>query len=131
MVKIESIKYAGYSRDNSGVMRFRTATTHKRVSQLEALGDEVHMVCINDVYTKSAAAKELLRIDHANGAKELEAFYTAQVRDENPFAKPKKARTVTVKKSELVADEGKMSAKEAAKVRADFNARVKAAYEAN
>jgi hypothetical protein len=46
---------------------------------------------------KSAAAKELLRLDHANGAKELEAFYTAQVRDENPFARPKKARTVKVK----------------------------------
>ena len=81
----DAIIYAGYSRLADGTMKFRTATTHKRVSQLEALGEEVHMVIINDVYTKSAAAKELLRIDHANGAKELEKFYTAQVRDENPF----------------------------------------------
>jgi hypothetical protein len=127
----DAIIYAGYSRDKSGVMRFRTATTQKRVEQLEALGEEVHMRIINDVYTKSDAAKELLRLNHANGAKELEAFYAAQVRDENPFATPKRARTVTIKKSALAADEGKMSAKEAAKIRAEFNARVKAAYEAN
>jgi 3-deoxy-D-manno-octulosonic acid (KDO) 8-phosphate synthase len=125
----DAIIYAGYSRDKSGVMRFRTATTQKRVEQLEALGEEVHMRIINDVYTKSAAAKELLRLDHANGVAELEAFYTAQVRDENPF-KAKQARTVTIKKSELT-NEPKMSAKEAAKVRAEFNARVNAAYEAN
>jgi thioesterase domain-containing protein len=81
----DAIIYAGYSRLANGTMKFRTATTHKRVSQLEALGEEVHMVIINDVYTKSAAAKELLRLDHARGVKELEAFYTAQVRDENPF----------------------------------------------
>lgn len=126
----DAIIYAGYSRDKSGAMRFRTATTQRRVEQLEALGDEVYMVIINDVYTKSAAAKELLRINHANGVAELEAFYSSFVRDENSFAKPKKARTVVVKKSELT-DEINMSAKEAAKIRAEFNAKIKAAYEAN
>jgi hypothetical protein len=98
------------------------------------------MRIIPDVYTKSAAAKELLRLDHANGAKELEKFYAAQVRDENPFAKPKKARTVQVKisKSDVVENyfsqvesEQPMSSNQAARVRAEFNARVKAAYEAN
>jgi hypothetical protein len=127
----DAIIYAGYSRDKTGKMRFRTATTQKRVEQLEALGEEVYMRIINDVYTKSDAAKELLRLDHANGAKELEAFYAAQVRDENPFAKPKKARTVKIKKSELIVDEGKMSAKEAARIREEFNARLRAVYEAN
>ena len=83
----DAIIYAGYSRQADGTMKFRTATTQKRVDQLVALGEEVHMRIINDVYTKSAAAKELLRLDHANGAKELEAFYVAQVRDENPFKK--------------------------------------------
>jgi hypothetical protein len=43
------------------------------------------MILINPVYSKSAAAKELLRLDHANGVKELEQFYTKFVRDENPF----------------------------------------------
>ena len=135
----DAIIYAGYSRLADGTMKFRTATTQKRVEQLEAMGEEVHMRIINDVYSKSAAAKELLRLDHANGVKELEAFYTAQVRDENPFAKPK-ARTVKVKiaKEDLVENyfsrvesEQPMSAKEARKIRAQFNARVKEAYEAN
>ena len=91
----DAIIYAGYSRLADGTMKFRTATTQKRVDQLVALGEEVHMRIINDVYSKSAAAKELLRLDHANGAKELEAFYVAQVRDENPFKKT--ARVVKIK----------------------------------
>ena len=136
----DAIIYAGYSRLADGTMKFRTATTQKRVDQLVALGEEVHMRIINDVYTKSAAAKELLRLDHANGAQELEAFYTAQVRDENPFVKPKKARTVKVKvsKSDPVEDyflaveaDQPVSRKEAARLRAEFNERVRIAYEAN
>jgi hypothetical protein len=127
----DAIIYAGYSRLADGTMKFRTATTQKRVDQLVALGEEVHMRIINDVYSKSEAAKELLRLDHANGAKELEKFYAAQVRDENPF-KPKKARTVKIKRSELATnDDEKLTPKQAAQVRAEFNARVKAAYEAN
>jgi hypothetical protein len=127
----DAIIYAGYSRLADGTMKFRTATTQKRVDQLVALGEEVHMRIIPDVYSKSAAAKELLRLDHANGARELEAFYAAQVRDENPFAKPKKTRTVKIKKSELIADDVKLTPKQAAKIRAEFNERVREAYEAN
>jgi hypothetical protein len=133
----DAIIYAGYSRLADGTMKFRTATTQKRVDQLVALGEEVHMRIINDVYTKSAAAKELLRLDHANGAKELEAFYVAQVRDENPFKKTTRLVKVKVPNKAMVHLVGakveveKMSAKEAAKIRAEFNAKVKAAYEAN
>jgi hypothetical protein len=134
----DAIIYAGYSRLADGTMKFRTATTQKRVDQLVALGEEVHMRIINDVYSKSAAAKELLRLDHANGAKELEAFYTAQVRDENPFAKPKKAKTVVVKKARLIvgsvsvgADDAPYTPKQAAKIRAEFMKKLAEAYEAN
>jgi hypothetical protein len=133
----DAIIYAGYSRLADGTMKFRTATTQKRVDQLVALGEEVHMRIINDVYSKSAAAKELLRLDHANGAKELEAFYSAQVRDENPFAKPN-ARTVKVRakgikisRAAAEADDEKLTPKQAAKIRAEFNERVRVAYEAN
>ena len=134
----DAIIYAGYSRLADGTMKFRTATNEARVNQLVAFGEEVHMILINGVYSKSAAAKELLRLDHANGAKELERFYTAQVRDENPF-KVKKARTVIVKVPNMAmvhlvgakVEVEKMSSKEAAKIRAEFNAKVKAAYEAN
>jgi hypothetical protein len=133
----DAIIYAGYSRLADGTMKFRTATTQKRVDQLVALGEEVHMRIIPDVYTKSAAAKELLRLDHANGAKELEKFYAAQVRDENPFKKTTRLVKVTVPNKAMVHLVGakvqveKMTAKEAAKIRAEFNAKVKAAYEAN
>jgi hypothetical protein len=132
----DAIIYAGYSRDKSGKMRFRTATTQKRVEQLEALGEEVHMRIINDVYSKSSAAKELLRLDHANGVAELEAFYTAQIRDENPFAKPKgtvriRARKVKISKVAAEANDVKLTPRQAAKVREEFNARLKEAYEAN
>lgn len=133
----DAIIYAGYSRLADGTMKFRTATTQKRVEQLEAMGEEVHMRIINDVYTKSAAAKELLRLDHANGAKELEAFYAAQVRDENPFKKTTRLVKVKVPTKFMAQMTGarveveKMTAKEAAKIRAEFNAKVKAAYEAN
>ena len=133
----DAIIYAGYSRDKFGKMRFRTATTQKRVEQLEALGEEVYMRIINDVYTKSDAAKELLRLDHANGVAELEAFYAAQVRDENPFAKPKdrtvrvKVRRLKVAKAAAEADDIRLTPKQAAKIREEFNARLKDAYEAN
>jgi hypothetical protein len=129
----DAIIYAGYSRLADGTMKFRTATTQKRVDQLVALGEEVHMRIINDVYTKSAAAKELLRLDHANGAKELEKFYVAQVRDENPF-RVVKLKVPSVAMQQLVGaeiEEQPLTAKEARKIRAEFNRKVKAAYEAN
>lgn len=129
----DAIIYAGYSRLADGTMKFRTATTQKRVDQLVALGEEVHMRIIGDVYSKSAAAKELLRLDHAHGAKELEKFYTAQVRDENPF-RVIKLKVPSVAMQQLVGaeiEEQPLSAKEARKIRAEFNRKVKAAYEAN
>jgi hypothetical protein len=91
------------------------------------------MRIINDVYSKSAAAKELLRLDHANGAKELEKFYAAQVRDENPF-RVVKLKVPSVAMQKLVGaeiEEEPLTAKEARKIRAEFNRKVKAAYEAN
>ena len=129
----DAIKYAGYSRLANGTMKFRTATTHKRVTQLETLGEEVHMIIINDVYTKSAAAKELLRLDHAKGVQELEQFYSAQVRDENPF-RVVKLKVPSVAMQQLTGaeiEEQPLTAKEARKIRAEFNRKVKAAYEAN
>jgi hypothetical protein len=64
------------------------------------------------------------------------------IKDENPFAKPKKAakpRTVKVKKPRLVlsptvsvgADDAPYTPKQAAKIRAEFMKKLKVAYEAN
>ena len=52
------IVYAGYSRQADGTMKFRTATNEARVNQLVSFGEEVHMIPIGPVSSKSAAAKE-------------------------------------------------------------------------
>ena len=119
----DPIVFAGYSRQADGTMKFRTATNEARVNQLVAFGEEVHMIRINPVYSKSAASKELLRLDHANGAKELEQFYSNQVRDENPF-RVVKVKVPTVFMQELTSakiEEEPMTRKEAARLRAEWN----------
>jgi hypothetical protein len=123
----DAIIYAGYSRLADGTMKFRTATNEARVNQLVAFGEEVHMILINGVYSKSAAAKELLRLDHANGARELEKFYTAQVRDENPFKKTTKVvklKVPSVAMQQLVGaqiETEELGTAEARKIRNEWN----------
>ena len=119
----DAIIYAGYSRLADGTMKFRTATNEARVNQLVAFGEEVHMILINPVYSKSAAAKELLRLDHARGAKELEQFYTKFVRDENPF-RVVKLKVPSVAMQQLVGAEietEELGTAEARKIRNEWN----------
>ena len=119
----DAIIYAGYSRLADGTMKFRTATNEARVNQLIAFGEEVHMILINGVYSKSAAAKELLRINHANGARALEQFYSKQVRDENPF-RVVKLKVPSVAMQQLVGAEievEELSTAEARKIRDAWN----------
>jgi hypothetical protein len=70
-------------------------------------------------------------MDYMGKNPECVAFFVNHARDDNPFAKPKKAKTVTVKKSELTDDNEKLTARQRAKLRAEFNERVRIAYEAN
>ncbi len=143
------IQYAGYSIVKDGTWKFRTATDAKRISQLEAFGESVYMVSIRPVATKGAAAKELLAMDYMGKDPACVAFFVEHARDENPFAKPKKARTVKVKASSLVEPardrkgrvrdieqfwtwfNTKSKPSESARVRAEFCERVREAYEAN
>ena len=135
----KQIQYAGYSIVKDGTWKFRTATDEKRIFQLEAFGESVYMVSIKPVATKGAAAKELLAMDYMGKNPECVAFFVKHARDENPF-KPKKARTVKVKVSKsdpvesyflAVEADQPISRKEAARLRAEFNERVRIAYEAN
>jgi hypothetical protein len=135
----KQIQYAGYSILKDGTWKFRTATDEKRIYQLEAFGESVYMVSIRPVATKGAAAKELLAMDYMGKDPECVAFFVKHARDENPF-KPKKARTVKVKVSKsdpvesyflAVEADQPISRKEAARLRAEFNERVRIAYEAN
>jgi hypothetical protein len=136
----KQIQYAGYSIVKDGTWKFRTATDEKRIFQLEAFGESVYMVSIRPVATKGAAAKELLAMDYMGKDPECVAFFVKHAKDENPFAKPKKARTVKVKVSKsdpvesyflAVEADQPVSRKEAARLRAEFNERVRIAYEAN
>ena len=135
----KQIQYAGYSIVKDGTWKFRTATDEKRIAQLEAFGESVYMVSIRPVATKGAAAKELLAMDYMGKDPECVAFFVKHAKDENPF-KPKKARTVKVKVSKsdpvesyflAVEADQPISRKEAARLRAEFNERVRIAYEAN
>ena len=135
----KQIQYAGYSILKDGTWKFRTATDEKRIYQLEAFGESVYMISIRPVNTKGAAAKELLAMDYMGKDPECVAFFVKHARDENPF-KPKKARTVKVKVSKsdpvesyflAVEADQPISRKEAARLRAEFNERVRIAYEAN
>jgi hypothetical protein len=135
----KQIQYAGYSILKDGTWKFRTATDEKRIFQLEAFGESVYMVSIKPVATKGAAAKELLAMDYMGKDQACVAFFVKHARDENPF-KPKKARTVKVKVSKsdpvesyflAVEADQPISRKEAARLRAEFNERVRIAYEAN
>jgi hypothetical protein len=135
----KQIYFAGVSRV-AGELKFRTAASPARFQQLGKLGDtDVEMINVN-CETKSQAAKELLSRNFANGRADIEALLVSVAADDNPFVKPKKARTVKVKVSKsdpveayflAVEADQPMRAKEAAKIRAEFNARVRAAYEAN
>ena len=125
------ISFAGVSRVN-GVLKFRTADSPARITQLQKLGDtEVEMRFLNVPMTKSEAAKRLISTGFANDREDVLALLVSVANDDNPFAKPKKSRTVKIKRSELIADDVRLTPKQAAKIRAEFNARVKLAYEAN
>jgi hypothetical protein len=136
----KEIRYAGFSHLANGTFKFRTATDQRRIDQLISFGEQVHMVLLDrPAASKSEAAKQLLT-QGDRWIPDAQALFVRTAKDDNPF-KTKKSRTVKVKstKSDPVeayflaveADDVKLTPKQAAKIRAEFNARVKAAYEAN
>jgi hypothetical protein len=136
------ISFAGVSRVD-GELKFRTAVSPARMTQLQKLGDtEVEMRFLNVPMTKSEAAKRLISTGFANDREDVLALLVSVAKDDNPFAKPKKkSGTVRVKSTKadpveayflaVEADDVKLTPKQAAKIRAEFNARVRVAYEAN
>lgn len=137
------IRYAGFSVLADGTFKFRTATDQRRIDQLIGFGEQVHMVLLDrPAASKSQAAKQLLTQDD-RWIPEAQALFVKTAQDDNPF-KPKKTRTVRVKVPSTFAfvvqgreievesaDDRPLRPKEAARIRAEFNERVRQAYEAN
>lgn len=133
------ISVAGYSFKD-GSFKFRTANDIKRASQLEALGDTlVNMITLPKPMTKAEAAKHLLTINFSKGKAEVDALFTANAVDENPFAKPakvaKKPATVKVTKKVVPAPQIQMdvigfNSVKASKIRAEFMKKLKVVYDA-
>jgi len=142
---MSTVQFAGFSRMN-GVLKFRTANEISRAQQLAKLGDtDISMAILPNPMTKNDAAKYVLTnlaISYPRfNTPEATGLLTGLIKDENPFAKPKaakKPRTVKVTKTRLVigkatvsADDAPYTPKQAAKIRAEFMKKLKAAYEAN
>lgn len=95
------INFVGYSRV-AGELKFRTATDEKRIEQLAKLGDtDINMVALPEAMTKSSAAKWALTAEFFTQSSEcgqdVFSLFTANAKDENPFAAPKAKKEVTVK----------------------------------
>jgi hypothetical protein len=132
---MKQFTYAGVSRLN-GELKLRFTTSDARFLHLVKVGHtEVEMIKLTKPLTKDEAIKELLVRNFDNGRTEVTDLLVG------------KARGATVKKNTVVVKvpttfmrkmtgakvevSEKMTAKEAAKIRAEFNARVKEAYLAN
>jgi hypothetical protein len=130
----KAIYFAGVSRV-AGELKFRTATEPSRFQQLIKLGDtDVEMINLN-AETKQQAAQELLSRNFANGRADVRALLESVA---GKTSAPRKsgtvrvrARKVKVSKATAEADDIKLTPRQAAKVREEFNARLKAAYETN
>ena len=99
---MKSIQYAGYSILRDGTWKFRTATDQKRIFQLEAFGEEVYMVGITPVATKSEAAKALLAMDYMAKDQACVDFFVQHARDENPFRRSARVVKITVPNRAMV-----------------------------
>jgi hypothetical protein len=130
----KTITFAGVSR-LQGELKFRTATEDKRFAQLVKLGDtDVEFTSVN-AETKQEAAEQLLARNFANGRADIQALLETVA---GKISKPKKARTVKVRAKNkkisrvtVEAEDIKLTPRQAAKIREEFNARLKDAYEAN
>ena len=139
----KEIRYAGFSVLADGTYKFRTASDQRRIDQLIGFGEQVSMILLDrPAASKSQAAKQLLAQKDGWLPEAVELFVKT-ARDDNPF-KPKKARTMKVKVPSTFgflvqgkqievesADDRPLRPKEAARIRAEFNERVRQAYEAN
>jgi hypothetical protein len=101
-MKNSLIAYAGYSILADGTWKFRTATTQHRVNQLSAFGEDVFMITIKPVETRSQAAKQLLAMGYMSGDAACVDFFVQYARDDNPFRRSARVVKITVPTQAMV-----------------------------
>ncbi len=124
---MSTVKFAGFSR-LQGALKFRTANDTKRIDQLRKLGDtDVVILELPEEMTKNDAAKHVLNnlnLGYMVDVAEATELLTGLISNE------KTAKTVTVKKTSKIkiskrsaeADDVKLTPKQAARVRDEWNA---------
>jgi hypothetical protein len=124
---MSTVKFAGFSR-LQGALKFRTANDTKRINQLRKLGDtDVVILELPEEMSKNDAAKHVLNnlnLGYMVDVAEATELLTGLISDK------KVAKTVTVKKASKIkiskrsaeADDVKLTPKQAARVREEWNA---------
>ena len=122
-----TVKFAGFSR-LQGALKFRTANDTKRINQLRKLGDtDVVILELPEEMSKNDAAKFVLNnlnLGYMVDVAEATELLTGVISNE------KTAKTVTVKKASKIkiskraaeVDDVKLTPKQAARVRDEWNA---------
>ena len=124
---MSTVKFAGFSR-LQGALKFRTANDTKRINQLRKLGDtDVVILELPEEMSKNDAAKHVLNnlnLGYMVDVAEATELLTGLIGDK------KVAKTVTVKKASKIkiskraaeADDVKLTPRQAARVREEWNA---------
>ena len=124
---MSTVKFAGFSR-LQGALKFRTANDTKRINQLRKLGDtDVVILELPEEMSKNDAAKFVLNnlnLGYMVDVAEATELLAGVISDK------KVAKTVTVKKTNKIkiskraaeADDVKLTPKQAARVRDEWNA---------
>ena len=124
---MSTVKFAGFSR-LQGALKFRTANDTRRINQLRKLGDtDVVILELPEEMSKNDAAKFVLNnlnLGYMVDVAEATELLTGVISNE------KTAKTVTVKKTSKIkiskrsaeADDVKLTPKQAARVRDEWNA---------
>jgi hypothetical protein len=125
---MSTVKFAGFSR-LQGALKFRTANDTKRINQLRKLGDtDVVILELPEEMTKNDAAKFVLNnlnLGYMVDVAEATELLTGVISNEKPTAKTvtvKKASKIKISKRSAEADDVKLTPKQAARVREEWNA---------
>ena len=138
--------YAGVSRYR-GELKLRFANDQGRIAHLIKVGHtEVEMMALSGAMDKDAAVKELLARNFDNGRSEIAQLLAGRARgakssgvtvrvraNKNPASRVLSTTADPVEDYFMAVEAGdvKLTPRQAAKLRAEFNERVRQAYEAN